>query len=58
VRDISTRLSRGKSTPAILAKTGSPPNLSLNLFMLGVLANNHNLTMSLDDFALFTHWLY
>jgi len=32
--------------------------LSLSLLMLGVLADHHDFTVSLDDLALLTHFLY
>ena len=34
------------------------PLLALTLLMLGVVADYHNLTVALDNLALFTHFLY
>ena len=37
---------------------GVPTSLPLSLLMLGIDADHHDLTFSLDDLALLTHRLY
>jgi hypothetical protein len=65
VKAISTRFAFGISTPAIRAISFSPHSillvwfeLALSLFVLGVFADNHYVTFSLDNLALVTDFLY
>src|SRR5207253_5916124 len=50
---ISTRLSRGMSTPAMRAM----PDLPLPLLVLGVVADHPDSAVALDDLAAVTHLL-
>src|SRR5690606_33665771 len=55
VSPMTTRLSRGKSTPAILAIVRHP--LALLLLVFRVLANHHHPAVAADDLALLAHAL-
>src|SRR5699024_7367423 len=59
VREITTRLSRGISIPAIRAIMLAPPWL-LTLFLLvsWIFANHHYFAFAFDNLAFFTNWFY